>query len=160
MNERGLRELIGVGFVVAHLVEILLLLGFYILGGLAFDEMTTAMGLIMPMFLAYTAAIVRYFRRFRGGIPAGLNLEPAYVFVTLAPAVLFALLVPVATMLKAFNLGFGSFEEYKGVLLLLEGVFGAYLGFTMPALFGSTPKAPQASNASAPTTDRSSGVGI
>jgi predicted tellurium resistance membrane protein TerC len=138
MREKQLRVIIGIGLVAGHLITILTILGLYTLGGFAFDEMTTAVGLVSPMFVAYTSVIASYFARHRfRSASLGKIIEPAFVAMTMAAPALFIFVVLGATMMKAFNIAFASFDEYKTTILGIETVFGVYLGRFMPILFES-----------------------
>jgi hypothetical protein len=143
MREKRLRAWIGLGLIAAHLITIVVLLGFYSVGGFHFDEMTTAVGLLSPMFLAYTSVITSYFTKHPHQTKdEGPAMASAFVALSVATPLLFSLLVIVSTILKGTNLAFGSFEEYKGTLLGLEAVFAAYLGRLVPVLFGPALSAP------------------
>ncbi len=98
--------------------------------------MKTTVALIIPMFAIYTTAIVSLFV-----LPAKPSLEPAppvqfrTVFVTVFFPVIFVVAIVAMILLKAYKIGFSTFEEFKDMLGIIETVFAVYLATVLRALF-------------------------
>ncbi|MGV3572663.1 MAG: hypothetical protein ACO1PB_18860 [Ramlibacter sp.] len=140
MTERSLRDSVGVFIIVANLAVIGCTFFLYFLGGFLFDELTTTIALLVPMFSVYTTAIVKSFvsgrRRTRVASP---QVTPQYVFISWIFPIAFTTYLIALVVLKAFNVGFSSFEQFKSLLIASEAVFGVYIGLILSSMF-SIPK--------------------
>jgi len=138
INENNLRNTIGVFIVISNMLMIIAVFVFYISGGFLFDEMTTSISLIAPMFSIYTTLIIK-------NIVANKNktisdskvVTKTYGFIAFLMPSVFILFMLIIIALKAFNIGFASFEQFKTTLALGETVFGAYVGMVFSPLFES-----------------------
>jgi hypothetical protein len=105
-------------------------------GGFLFNEMTTTIALIIPMFSVYTTAILKYIvatqRRTSLG---GSRVTKQYIIVSWLVPTGFCLYLIAIVLAKAFNVGFSSFEEFKGLLLAGQTIFGGYMGFLLSSMF-------------------------
>lgn len=139
MRETTVRAWCGLGMVFAHVAVSVVLFLFYLRGGFSFSELTTSLGILSPMFMAYTGIIVPYFARNRylRSAPSGRSLNVPFVILTFTIPALFLAGLLGATYLKAYNLAFSTFEEYKATLLVVESVIGVYLGPLVRPLFGA-----------------------
>lgn len=138
MRERRLRTIIGLSLIASHFFTVLLVLYFGITGGFDFDQVTTTVGLVSPMFIAYTAAIITYFTDTRNSRRRGSVLAFPFVVVSISTVMLFSMTLLVATVLAAHDIGFENFEQFKGTVLALEAMFAVYLGRFVPILFKTT----------------------
>jgi hypothetical protein len=140
MTERSLRDLVGIFIIIANLLVIAVTLILYFLGGFLFDELTTTIALLVPMFSVYTTAIVKSFVSHRRQIrDTSSPVTPQYVFVAWVFPLTFTAFLVTLVVMKAFNVGFSSFEQFKGLLIASEAIFGVYVGLVLSAMF-SIPK--------------------
>lgn len=136
MTEHDLKKAIGLLVVISHFFVVVLIVGLYVIGAFLFDEMTTSVALILPMFSVYTTAIVKYFAAAR--FSAATNepkLSNEYVFIATFIPSLFVLSLIASILLKSFNIGFSNFEQFKYVLGMTEIVFGSYIGIVLSSMF-------------------------
>jgi small-conductance mechanosensitive channel len=139
VTEDKLKSTLGILLVIAHFLVILLVVVFYFLEAFLFEEMTTTLALIIPMFAVYTTAIVKSIIENRNiehnpTVPVR-NVTNSFVFISLVIPVLFTLFVLALVVLKAFNVGFDKFEQFKILIGLTETIFGIYVGQIIGSLF-------------------------
>jgi hypothetical protein len=139
MTENKLKSTLGIFLIIAHFVVILMVVVFYFLDAFLFEEMTTTLALIIPMFAVYTTAIIKSIIDNRNiehnpTIPVP-HVTNSFVFVSLVLPALFALFVLGLVTLKAFSVGFDSFEQFKILIGLAETIFGIYVGQIIGSLF-------------------------
>jgi hypothetical protein len=136
MTERSLRDVVGVFIIVANLVVVGVTLLLYFLGGFLFEELTTTVALLVPMFSVYTTAIIKSFvshrRQIRDSSPP---VTPQYVFVAWLFPVTFTVYLVALVVMKGFNVGFASFEQFKSLLIASEVMFGVYVGIVLSDMF-------------------------
>jgi hypothetical protein len=136
MTENQNRQYISRGLVVSHLLIILLVMILWGIHGFTFSEMTTTVAIIVPMFATYTTTIIRSIIATRTrAIASSVEVSKDYAFFSLLIPSIFVLCLFAATILKAFNIAFDSFDQFKIVIGLLEGIFGVYTGLFVTALF-------------------------
>ena len=136
MTEIDLKNRIGLFIIIFHFLSIILILILYLLNGFLFDEMTTTIALVIPMFSIYTTTIIK--RIISSKLKSNLNsphVSNEYVFITFFIPSLFIAFLYVIILLKAFNIGFNSFEEFKIMLAVTETAFGTYMGIVLSSLF-------------------------
>ncbi len=143
MTERTIQTLVGIIFVVSQFAVLVIVGGFYIARGFTFEETTTTISIIAPIFAGYTLIIVRAIIADRNKPKA---TQPAtsglFAFVSLfAPLVFVAMLITII-VLRAYNVGISSFEQFKTILTSLEGIFAIYLAPIVQALFSAGTPAP------------------
>ncbi len=122
----------------------------FLRGGFRFDEFTTSVAIIVPMFAGYTTAIVVYFSKNRFRIDdKSQDITAVYAIMSTAfPLTLFVAL-SASVLLFATSEVFKNFEEFKGTLTLLETVFSAYVAKFVYTLFEKvSPTEKQASESS------------
>lgn len=108
----------------------------FLFGGFLFEEMTTTISLIIPMFAAYTTAILKYAIKNKEQINVkSKELNKVFVFISYSIPSLFIVFMVSLIILKACNIGFSSFEKFKLTLVSSETMFGAYIGFIISSLF-------------------------
>lgn len=136
MAEETLRIRLGLFLIVAHFGILLMVIVFWLAGGFLREEMTTSIAIIAPFFAAYTTAIIRHLIKTKHPTPdQGRPVTSAFVFVSFLTPSLFVLLVAGAVVLKAFNVGLTSFEDFKILLGTAETGFGVYVGQLIYSLF-------------------------
>ena len=136
MTERQLKYKVGMALVLSHVAIILVIISFRFANGFNTDEFTTLLALVTPMFSGYTASIIAFVVTDRH-VAADTSQPVTSVFValTLLLPLLLAGLTIVAIAVKAYNLVFTDFEDFKRFLIALESIFAVYVGMLIYALF-------------------------
>ena len=136
MTEQQLKNHIGVYIIVANLCLVILTLAVYFAGGFLYEEMTTTIALLVPMFSIYTTAIIKFIIENRTTLKdRSRNVSTTYRLVSWLIPICFTMYLGSIIMLKALNFGFSSFEQFKGLMLISETMFGAYVGLILGAMF-------------------------
>lgn len=126
----------GIFIVVSHFGLLVLVLVIWLAGGFLTDEMTTTVAIIAPFLASYTTAIIKYISETKNKISArGPPITSIFVFVSFCLPGAFILLLVAAVLLKAFNIGLRSFEDFKIMLGTTETIFGVYVGQLIFSLF-------------------------
>lgn len=136
MTEVQLKTRVGLLLIISHFVTILLIVILYLPGGFLFEEMTTIIALIIPMFSVYTTAIIKYIIDSKHQTET--HSKPvtwAYIFIAFAIPSLFVLFLIAIILMKAFNLGFTSFEQLKIMIAVSQIIFGTYIGLVISSMF-------------------------
>ncbi len=136
MTRSQLKSRIGLFLIISHFAIILLVVILFLMEGFKFEEMTTTIALIVPMFSIYTTAIIKHIianSRQRQGYSEAVTKE--FVFITFFVPSLFVFFLTAIIVLKTLNIGFDKFEQFKIMLAVSETVFGAYVGLVMSSLF-------------------------
>jgi hypothetical protein len=139
MTARTIQAIVGVIFIVSHFAVLILVAAFYIARGFTFEEMTTTISIVAPVFAGYTLIIVRAIMAERTQSDAIPKPKERFLFVFLSlfvPLVFVSVLVAIIC-LRAYNVGISSFEQFKTMLALVEGVFAVYLGPIIQSLFSA-----------------------
>jgi hypothetical protein len=137
MTELELKNKLGLFLITSHFLIVVIIIVLYFFNGFLFEEMTTSVALISPVFAVYTTAIVKFFianqtltrRKSR-------KLTSSFITISFAIPSIFVIAVIAITLLKAFNIGFSSYEQYKQLFAILEAVFAIYIGYVISSLFG------------------------
>jgi len=136
MTELRLRNQIGIMLVICNLLVVASTLTLFFLNGFLFDEMTTTIALIVPMFSVYTTAIIKSIIANRAKAKDdGPAVSSQYVFISWLFPSIFTMYLISLVFLKAFNIGFSSFEQFKMSLVASETIFGAYVGLIVSSMF-------------------------
>lgn len=137
MTELKLKNQVGILIILANLAIIILVLVLFVMGGFLFDEMTTIIALTVPMFSVYTTAILKNIVSTRTEIAVddGPTVTTQYTFVSWLIPSAFCVYLGTIILLKALNVGFSSFEQFKVMLVASETIFGAYVGIVLSSMF-------------------------
>lgn len=115
---------------------ILLVVVLFLFSGFNFEEMTTTIALIVPMFSIYTTAIIKHITtNSKRKKDFSEIITGEFVFITFFIPSLFVFFLILMIILKTFNVGFSDFEQFKIMLAISETIFGAYVGLVMSSLF-------------------------
>lgn len=136
MKEWQLRSWISVLLISSHTFVAVLVLVFFLMGGLTETQFTTLLAIFVPM-LASTSLAVGYTIKVkkRSAMTAAADeLSHLYVFFAIFLPVLFFLLVTALITMKAQNI-ISSFEHLKLSLAAVETLFGAYTGKILASLY-------------------------
>jgi hypothetical protein len=136
MNEVALKNRLGIFIIVSHFGTLVLVLVVWLAGGFLTEEMTTTVAIIGPFLATYTTAIIRYIAESRNKVSArGKPVTGIFVLISFCLPAAFVILLIAAVMLKAFNVGLRSFEDFKIMLGTTETIFGVYVGQLIFSLF-------------------------
>lgn len=149
MTREQLKSRIGLFLIISHFMIILLVVALFLFGGFKFEEMTTAVALIVPMFSIYTTAIIKHITtNSKQKKDSSEIITGEFVFITFfVPSLLIFFLISMI-ILKTLNVGFSDFEQFKIMLAISETVFGAYVGLVMSSLFEIKPQSEKGKNSS------------
>jgi hypothetical protein len=136
MTEMTLRGRIGLLLIFSNILVVITTVVLFFLNGFLFDEMTTTVALIVPMFSVYTTAIIKAIVANRTQVKdESPTVSKQYALISwLFPSIFTAYLI-VLVILKAFNIGFASFEQFNAMLVGSEAIFGAYVGLVVGSMF-------------------------
>lgn len=136
MTENGVKTAVGIGVLLSYLALIVLVIVLYALGGFLFEEMTTTVALVVPMFGVYCAAIIKYIIANRSATQDKSPITTkAFIFISLLlPSIFIGALCSVI-ILKAYSIAFSNFDQFKLTLGLLQTAFGVYMGLLLAELF-------------------------
>ena len=135
MYERNLKKAISVFVTLSHIMMFVTFIAFYSIRGFTFEEMTTCLALMGPVFSGFTTIIFKNVIQEKYITRGGRRVSGLYVFHSfLLPGALVGLIFA-AVFLKAFNQVFSSFEQFKLTLGLIEAAFAAYVGQFLSSLY-------------------------
>lgn len=137
MNENQLKITIGLSIIISHFLIIILIIFLRLLfKAFLFEEMTTTIALIIPMFSVYTTAIIKYIIANKNITQnEDVEVSRAYAFTSIMIPSIFVFFILFIILLKAFNVGFTSFDQFKIMLVLSETAFGTYVGIILTSMF-------------------------
>lgn len=150
MEKNKFKNIIGLVLIVSHFLVIVLTIIYFFLGGFKFSELTTTISLIIPIYATYTSYIIKDIVKHSGESKhkkKTYNYNKVYIFITLFVISLFNLFLISIISLKAFNIGFQDYDQFKILLALTETIFGVYVGQLIAKLF-NIPQNIQMDNAS------------
>jgi hypothetical protein len=134
MTEGTLRFRLGIGLVVSHVAAIFALIVLTAIDRFTIDEMFNTLGVMVPLFAAYTTAIVR---RIVHEVVSEDDNKPVSSGKTVVSGLFptaFVVFVMGVILWKAF--GSLRFESLIKLLALSETLLGVYVGIVVEALFG------------------------
>ena len=136
MTESGTRSAVGVFLIIAQVVVVVLAIAIHIKHGLTFEELTTTIALILPMFAVHTAAIAKYFTTHRTAVAdESPKVNGTFAFLAFLMPVLFALYLAGVLLARGFGIAFVAPEQLKWAIGLAETIFAVYLGIFLGSLF-------------------------
>lgn len=136
MTENTLKTAVGLSVIACYSSLIVLVIVLYALGGFLFEEMTTTTALIVPMFGVYATAIVKYILANRAmTADKSMAVTRAFLFISFFLPFVFIVGLYSIILLKAHNIAFSNFDQFKLTLGLLQTAFGVYMGLLFTTLF-------------------------
>jgi uncharacterized membrane protein len=138
MTETRLRDTLSVFLILAHIGVPGLLLVVFVADGLTRKELTDSLTIVVPMLSLFVGLAVTHVlavKKRSASRRTGPELSPLFVFFALLLPLLFVLLIAAVILLKSYNVGIRSFEDFKIALATLETIFGAYTGRVLASLF-------------------------
>ena len=136
MKKNKLKNIVSYILLPSHFLVILTAIIFYLMKGFKTSELTTMLAIIVPLFASYTTLISAYLTGpNQSSVEEDTPLNPARVFFSIALPIFFTLFLIAIISLKAFNIGFETFEDFKTLLGISEGIFGVYVGIFIRSLY-------------------------
>jgi hypothetical protein len=135
MTIEQLQTRVGIGLILAQFSIILLLIVLRFTDAFNHDEMKTSIALIVPMLAIYTTSIVALFVQPSNADAGKEQVQFRAMFVTVFFPVMFVVTISAMIILKAYQIGFKNFEEFKDILAITQTAFAVYLGTVLRALF-------------------------
>lgn len=135
MTEGRIRTALALFIVASHFGAIILVLGLFFVHGFLFEEMTTTLAIVVPMFASYTTAIVRYIIKHRHSPRSQRIVTLEFALLAFSLPLIFVLCVFAMIVAKGFSLAFQNFDQFKTLLAVLESLFGLYVGYFATELF-------------------------
>lgn len=136
MTEQGVKVNVGLVITISHFALIAFIFVLYTMKGFTFEEVTTTIALIVPMFGIYTSAVIKYLIDNKASTEdKSSTVTKSFIFMSFfLPLVFIGMLAMIITM-KAYNIAFSSFEEFKLMLGALQTALGIYMGILLSSLF-------------------------
>jgi hypothetical protein len=142
MTEHELKIKLGVTLVASHFGILILLMVLFAAGGFKFEDFTTIVAIIAPMFAGYTTAVTTFIVNDRHTTNIrSPRVSSVYVMMSFAFPLVFTLILVSAILAQSFGLVFKEFEQFKQALVLIEGTFAVYVGRFVYSMF-DRPKSP------------------
>jgi hypothetical protein len=136
MTEKSLKNFVSIALVVAHASTLLLVLGLYVMNGLTDEQVTTTVGMLIPMLAAVVGMATKHIIASKNvSRDTSKKVSNIYVFGVVFFAGLYLVTITTLLLLKSFNIGFKSFEAFKIAMTVTETIFGAYTGKVLGSLF-------------------------
>ena len=137
MNELKLKNRVGLFLIIAQFALVTLVFVLYLFDGYDYPELTDTIALMFPMLSVYTAGIVKFFISNRNNVTTTRaqvgTITSQFVFITWFFSGFFVFLLFAVVILKPFQV-FDNFEQFKGFLATIEGLFGGFTGAVISAL--------------------------
>src|SRR4051812_48653891 len=125
MDFNRLKGITTILMILSHILTLFVLLGLYFSGGFAFDELTTTLALLAPLFAGFTTVIIKdsVAGALPSVVPVGTRQLPwNFAFVTLIFSGSFTVYLIAIVTLKGFNIGFATFDQFKILLGISESI--------------------------------------
>jgi hypothetical protein len=127
---------LGIFMIISHFLILLEVIVLWMFHGFLFEEMTTSLGLIGPLFAGYTTVIIAYIIDHASVLKDdGSQVSVAFRAVSLMVPAMFVIVIASSAVLWAFKIGFTEFNQFKVLVGLIEGAFGVYVGQFIYAMF-------------------------
>jgi len=139
MTEISLKRTLGMTLIAAHFASLLLAVALFFGGGLTFEQLTTTVAIIAPMFAGFTTQAITFFadsRLRRDDHSSPITWE--YALLGFAFPLILSVLIWVSMVAQAYGKVFLDFEQFKLALVLFEGMFASYAAKLLTPLFHST----------------------
>lgn len=138
MTESRVRAYVTGLMLGGNCIVFLCLTALWIVGGFSTNEYKQAMLLLTPLLFAYASPILKHvFDRRAPDAQASPQVTPAAFILSVAAPPLVMALTVLLSILKAFNFGLTSFDDYTVAVGAVQTVFGTYIGLVMSTFFQS-----------------------
>jgi len=128
MNKSKLQNILGVYLILSHF-GIIVLIFILFLPMNDFSQLTTTLGLIVPMFSLYTTAIIRFIiKNMENKKSSGQSISKMFTFISFLIPSLFVIYLSSIIILKSYNYALSNFDNFTVIIGLSESFFGIYVG--------------------------------
>jgi hypothetical protein len=139
MTEKHFKTILGFLMIAGHMLIVCLVIGVFFAGGVSFEEMTTSIGIISPLFAGYTSAIVAFIIHEKIATADNTaQLRASFMALSSIFPILFFGCIAGMILMQCYHVGFANFEQFKTALAGMNGLFGVYVGQFMHSLFQSS----------------------
>lgn len=136
MKEQTLKDVAGAILLFGHFLLLPSVVLLYFMGGFLFEEMTTTVALIVPIVSTHTSLVVRHLLRTKAtDRDTSQHVRLPYVLISLFLPLLLICYLASVTLAWAYKFGMGSFEEFKGLLVTGEAIYGVSLTQIVESLY-------------------------
>lgn len=136
-SEWILKERIAFFMVTSHAGLIFLTIWFAACGGFTFNQATTTLGLIGPLFVGYTSVIVSFYVRHRheSDHVDSPTVNRGYTVLSWFFPVFLASLLLAAILGYVYGKGIEEFDNFVKAIGIIEGICGIYVGQFIYSMF-------------------------
>lgn len=140
MTETSLKIRLGITLIFSHFGILLLLIILFANGAFKFEDLTTVVAIIVPMFAGYTTAVISFVIKNKViSADTSGHVTPLYATLSFMFPVAFTILIAAAILAQAFGSLFSNFEQFKQALVLIESMFAIYVGRLIFSIFEREP---------------------
>lgn len=139
MNETKARTWITIWLLGGNLITFLVVLTLWLSGGFSSVEFKQIILLLTPLLFAYGLPVLRSAlasRSITSGNNQNITATAFWLLVAIPPFV--QVMTVSLCILKAFNIGMQSFDDFSIALGSVQTLFGAFTGLVVSTLFGSS----------------------
>ncbi len=141
MTERDFQFRIGRFLLVANAVIFVLLCLFYFMPGFVDEELTATLKLLVPVQSVYMAAIVKFLIGNKRASDTNIEEEPlTKQYMSVSRLIIYGHSILIILLIVAKALGAIEFSVFSNGLVLLETLFGVYVGSIVTDLFAVSRK--------------------
>ena len=133
MTTHLLRNLIGLVLVGSHFILLAIVGMLTVSNKFTVDEMFILVGILGPLFAAYTTAIIRHILRDEGSRKDSEEVGRAKLFISISLPICFVVLVVAGVFWKAY--GPLTFDNLIKLVAAAETAIGVYVGMIVANLF-------------------------
>jgi hypothetical protein len=135
MNESRANAIIAMTTFIIHFLLVVVPIVLFIFGGFDEDQLTSVLGIIFPMLSGHGALMYNSIRN--QILFDNSNEQPSasllYVVLSSIIPVACAMIMFTMMVMQASGVRFHDFESFKKILLILESIFGFYIGLVVGA---------------------------
>jgi len=127
---------VGLFMVFSHFATMVTIVVLHFAGGFAFNEMSTLLGLVGPLFAGYTSVIITFIINQRHQVShQSRRVNKPYVIIAFTTPTIFVVSLFAVIFIRAYNVGLADFENFKILVAAIEAVFGIYVGQFIYGMF-------------------------
>jgi hypothetical protein len=142
MTERQLKVRLGVALIASHFGIFILILILFAAGGFKFEDVTTMVAIIVPMFAGYSTSVTTFIVNDRHNIEdKSAPVNAVYARMSFVFPLAFTAIITAAITAQSLGAVFRDFEQFKQALVLIEATFAIYVARFVYSMF-ERPKSP------------------
>jgi hypothetical protein len=137
MNEWRVKLLVGFYLIGIQCALVGVAIYEMFIGGLLFQQFTTILGFVVPLFSGYISVIVKFFvtHRYLPRLKTQRQISAPFAVLSLFFPTLFGAFLGGCIVLAGKNMFFRDFDDVKTAIGLAEAAFGVYIGQFVFTLF-------------------------